>query len=459
MSYFQLFFLFCFLGLHAAVAQERVYARLGDNVQINSRHEPDKYFFWSIGGKDVAWSNPNGGRNIAPDWTGRLSLSSNGLVIKNVTQRDFGVFTCTVKDKLKEVGTETFRLFQLNVDVEKTVLLPGEWLSLSCSVSDGLSSPQIHWVDPQGQKSDGGRVRVQAAGAHSGQWTYVVSDGDRETKGNVKVTVIDLLPSALVRTLYTSTSSPLSIPCSLSPSNSWEEVKSKGVLEVGWNFCPPNLQRNKSSLHSLSLETKPSWKRHTERAPRPKLNPSTGDLSLGRNVGREEDAGAYECFLKFQHGGIVNRTVRVEVLQIIASPGTTLTEGEQLNLTCTTGHPLPPDLQVKWSPPQNSSLPVFPSSVQPPAHINVPSAGGEQNGTWRCELWRGEELLTSAVVELRIESKISVWMLVTLCAAAAILVLLVILIVIIHRRRQRRTRRYKGFCHCKNPKPKGFYRS
>ncbi|XP_055083659.1 CD4-1 molecule isoform X2 [Periophthalmus magnuspinnatus] len=371
------FLVLFFVGVCAAAPEKLVYAQLGRDVELRSPFGTDKYVTWYIGGADVAWSNPSGGRKILEtEWRPRLELSSNGLVIKNVTRGEFGAFSCVARDKKIETGRQLFKLVQVE----------------------------------------------------------------------------DLLPLAPVQTVFTSSSSPLLVPCSLAPGASWTDVRSRGVVEVGWNFCP-NVWCDKPRLLTLSLESKPTWTTAAKGRARPKHDPGNGDLSLGRNVGRDGDAGAYECFIRFKDGEILNRTVRVEVLRIVASPGTRLNEGDPLNLTCTTGRPPRPDLQIKWLPP--SSL----SALRPPPHISIPSAGGAENGTWTCELWRGEELLTSTRVELRIESKFSVWMLVTLCALAAILILLVVLIIIIQRRRQRRSRRHMRLCQCKNPKPKGFYRS
>lgn len=463
--------LLCILGFQATVADEIIYAQVGEDVSLNLSYDSNKYFTWFFANEQIATLNPFGGKQIEPGWVPHLTLSHNSLVVKNLTQSDFGIFSCSVRDKRAEVGKNNFRLIQLNVAVDRPVLLPGETLSLTCGVRSQEYTPQISWLDPRGEKQgSAGRAVVQVTSAHSGEWTCVVSRAGKEKRVKIKVTVIDLLPLAPIEIQYASTSTPLTIPCSLAEGTTWDQVKSKGIHEVGWNFCPPKPQCDKPSLFLLSLvDNKPTWKKLTDRALRPSPNPGRGDLSLGRNLAREEDGGDYECFVKFQNGVTLNRTVRVEVLRIIASPGTQLTTGQELNLTCTTGHPLPPDIQIKWIPPRqsssSSSTPPPPALLSPftqdlgSPHLTVEEVGSDHNGTWTCELRRGETSLTSAAVVLKIESKFSAWMLVTLCAAAAILILLVILIIILQRRRQRRTRRHMRLCHCKNPKPKGFYRS
>uniref|UniRef100_A0A8C6UTU4 Ig-like domain-containing protein n=1 Tax=Neogobius melanostomus TaxID=47308 RepID=A0A8C6UTU4_9GOBI len=382
------------------VAEETlIYAQAGEDVSLNLQSESERYFQWYFDNTQIAWYNPLGGHKTTEEWRNRLIPSHASLLIKNLTQTDFSVFSCTVKYKQKEV-----------VAVEPPVLLPGDQLSLTCEVKSKDYTPQFHWVDPRGQKMvGGGTLTVQATSLHSGQWTCVVTRAGKEKNVTMKVTVIDLLPPAPIPTEYTSLSRPFTVRCSLAANTTWAQVKSKGIPEVGWSFCPAKPPCDKSSLFRLSLEdAKPTWKTLTDRALRPRENPSRGDLSLGRNLAREEDAGDYECFMKFQDGVILNRTVRVEVLRIIASPGTQLTTGQQLNLTCITDYPLPPDMQIQWFPPEVASSSSSSSSPSPSAqdlhspHLTLKEVGSDQNGTWRCELRRGDTFLTSAVVVLNI---------------------------------------------------------
>lgn len=82
---------------------------------------------------------------------------------------------------------------------------------------------------------------------------------------------------------------------------------------------------------------------------------------------------------------------------VTAAPGKDLILGQHLNLTCSSGVPLTSDLRLKWIPPDGSSL-------QPPTsdRLSIPAAGPGDGGMWRCELWRNNTLLTTAMIALKI---------------------------------------------------------
>lgn len=86
---------------------------------------------------------------------------------------------------------------------------------------------------------------------------------------------------------------------------------------------------------------------------------------------------------------------------VVPSPGKDLISGQQLNLTCSPGHPLPSDLRLKWFPPERSSLPSL-TPDRHPAYLTIPEAGTGDGGKWRCELRQNSTLLTSAVITLKI---------------------------------------------------------
>lgn len=86
---------------------------------------------------------------------------------------------------------------------------------------------------------------------------------------------------------------------------------------------------------------------------------------------------------------------------VIASPGTNLTSGQQLNLTCGIGRGLSSDLQLKWIPPQKSFHPSLKSDPHP-ANFIIPEVTTGDNGKWRCELWQGSTRLTSEMITLKI---------------------------------------------------------
>lgn len=86
---------------------------------------------------------------------------------------------------------------------------------------------------------------------------------------------------------------------------------------------------------------------------------------------------------------------------VISSAGTDLISGQQVNLSCSIGRPLPSELRVKWFPPTRSSQPSLLSDHHP-AHLAIPEVGTGDGGKWRCELWQNNTRLTSAVITLKI---------------------------------------------------------
>lgn len=459
-----------------AGAEQIIYARVGETVTLKpppvttSQH----YLYWRSGGLELAWRNNHGGSDVAKvvgenqemqKWVGKLRLNGDSLTIKEIQQEHFGTIVCQVnKGGSTEVARLTYKILKLDVIVEPpTPLLPGEALSLSCNAENPQSQkrPQIHWLDPQGQPPSyrQGQVRVKATGQHDGQWTCVVTYDGNEKRTSVSVTVIDLSP-APSRPQYTSKSSQLKIPCSFPERISWEQIKVKGIQGGNWHFVPkPGSSGHPQRLFSLSVEEAPAWRKEENRElVLPHKRP--GDLTLTRNLGREDDSGDYECTLNFNNSITLNRAVRVEVLQIFSFPQAELISGQQLNLTCGLGHTLPPNLRLKWVPPKTSSLSSMLSSGHDPAHLTIPAVATGDGGRWKCELLDGETTLTWAVITLKIEPRLSVWMLVIICSVTVIVLLLLILLFIFCRRRQRKTTRLRHrLCQCKHPKPKGFYRT
>lgn len=85
---------------------------------------------------------------------------------------------------------------------------------------------------------------------------------------------------------------------------------------------------------------------------------------------------------------------------VFPSPGAKVISGQQVNLTCSFGEPLPSGLRVKWVPPERSNLTLLTPDHQP-AHLTIPEVGEGDGGKWRCELWRDEKL-TFAEITLTI---------------------------------------------------------
>uniref|UniRef100_A0A8C2Z173 CD4-1 molecule n=1 Tax=Cyclopterus lumpus TaxID=8103 RepID=A0A8C2Z173_CYCLU len=429
-----------------AGAAEMIYARVGETVTLQPPggiNLQASYIYWKRNredGPELAWRNTFGGKWTAPDepWKDRLSLSGDALIIKDIQQTDFGTFVFKLDVGGGVISFTPYKLLKLTVSVNPpSPLLPGDSLSLSCYTQtlEGYEDPEIQWLHPSGMKmtESRGPLTVKATGQDNGQWTCVVTNDKKVTTAKVSVTVLDLSPAPL-QPQYTSESWPLTVPCSLLAHISWEQIKAKDIQEVHWYFVPePSLSPQR--LFSLSLDDPLTWEADQDRGLCPGPHPKKGNLSLTRNLGREEDKGDYVCTLEFKNGATLNRTVHVKVLQIISSPGTELISGQQLNLTCSLGHPLTSDLQLKWFPPGRSSLSSL-TSDRHPARLTIPEVGPGVGGKWRCELWQSDVRLTSAEITLKIEPRMSLWMLVVICSVTVIVILLLILVFILYRRRQ-----------------------
>uniref|UniRef100_A0A673BJW3 CD4-1 molecule n=1 Tax=Sphaeramia orbicularis TaxID=375764 RepID=A0A673BJW3_9TELE len=433
----------------ASGAQEVIYAQAGGTVilktpPVNQLQNYYIYWFFNDGPDSIAWRNTHDRTEIseAELWNSRLKITYDKLTITNIQEGNYGTFTCRVRDALsKEIETKQYILLKVN---GKTFLLPQESLSLTCEAETPprRRPPQIHWLNPQGERlsrATGRQLTKKATSQDNGQWTCVVksNNNNEESRAHISVTVMaDPVP-----TQYTSKSSPLSIPCSIPSHISWDKVKEKGIQEVHWYFCSKpetGVVCNNSTLYSLSLEEKMTW------------NPyETRQLRTASDTKETTYAP-----MNFKDGVTISKKIHVEVLQvIISSPGTELIYGQQVNLTCSSGDPLTSDLQVKWFPPKDAHLRA-PASGPHPAQLTIPEVGKEDNGKWRCELWRNSTQLALAYMTLKVEPKFSVWMLVTISGATVIAVLLLILIFILCRRRQRKMRHLRHrLCQCKKYVP------
>ncbi|XP_019948709.1 T-cell surface glycoprotein CD4 [Paralichthys olivaceus] len=447
-------------------ASEVVYAQVGEKVTLKPQVEIKsyKYVYWSFGKQDgpqLAWLNHLGGQFLtnATSWN-KLAISDVSLVIKQIQPENFGEYFCKITSKDPILDIKPITLIEIKVSLNPVgPLLPGQSLTLSCDV-ESSEKPEIYWMNPRGEimNDTKGTVDVRITNQHHGKWTCVVA---KKKQVKIDVTVIDLSPAPSLPQ-YTSTSSPITIPCSIPTQISWLQIKAKGVQEVHWQFFPETSSGLDSDgaqrLFSLSLKDTLSWTREQDRELSPAQDPKTGNLDLTRKLGRVEDGGDYVCTMKFENGVTLNRTIHVQVLQIISSPGENILSGQQLNLTCSVGRPLPSDLHLQWSPPKKTSLPSLKSQLHP-THLTVPEVSTDNGGNWSCTLYQEEKQLTSAVITLTIETKLNVWMLVIACIASVIVILLLlILALILHRRRRKRYLRHQ-LCRCKNPKPKGFYRT
>lgn len=467
MKNFQSLLLLTAVILSTTGAQEEIYAKEGETITLEpTSHPAQSYVYWyfeKLDGHQLAWLNPLGGKGFSNDekWKNRLSLNGAMLIINNIQKDNFGTFVCKITAAGQSDSITAFKVIQVNV-IEKSAspLLSGERLSLTCSLGRGPQNPpEIYWLSPRGNREGNkGTVSITASSEHYGQWNCVVKKNGKEKKFPVSVTVVDLAPVPSHQ--YTSTVSPLTIPCSLIPGVTWEQVKKKGIEEVQWHFAPKlssgTFSDNPEHLFSLDLE-KLTWKKVQDNVKglSPVYNIKTGNLSLTKSKATVGDRGRYTCSMKFKNDRTLKTTVDVVVLEIIAHPRAELIYGQQVNLSCSTGEQLPNDMKLNWTLPKTSS-----PDILYPTHITVPEVGKEDNGKWGCELWQGGNKLTSVEILLKIEPRLSVWMLVIICSAAVILLLLLVLAFIHYRRRKQKMRlRRHRLCQCKNPKPKGFYRT
>ncbi|KAM4581266.1 CD4-1 molecule isoform 1-T2 [Odontesthes bonariensis] len=444
-------------------SEEVIYVQVGQDVTLaGPASAPELYVYWYFETTDgivLAWVNHLGGRNINSNdpWKDKLSLSGNSLVIKNIQENNYGTILCNAKNKVEKI-TSTYKLIKVNVSVSPAMLLlPEVDVSLTCNVEtpQGQKTPTIQWKTPQGKMETAinGKFMKKAESQDSGTWTCVVTIDQKEQSFPIVVKVVGLSPAP--RRQYTSTSSSLNIPCSFPSDIPWEQIK-QDIKDVQWHFiAKKSSSQNPQKLVSFSPGDSSSWKKDQDRELKHTEN-QKGDFSLFRNKGKADDGGEYQCTVTFKNGKTVTSLIEVDVLQIIPSPGAVLVSGHQLNLTCNTSQQLPEDLKVRWMPPNQFSSNVDKGS----SHLYIPNVGTKASGMWRCELLLGNKRLTIADITLKIEPILSVWMLVIICSAAVILVLLCVLTFILCRRRQRKTRHLRQrLCRCKNPKPKGFYRT
>lgn len=73
-----------------------------------------------------------------------------------------------------------------------SVVLPGQTVTLVCEASRTKSHqrPQIHWLDPQGGKTEQESCEVRASSRHSGRWTCVVTLGQKSHSAQMSITVV-----------------------------------------------------------------------------------------------------------------------------------------------------------------------------------------------------------------------------------------------------------------------------
>lgn len=89
---------------------------------------------------------------------------------------------------------------------------------------------------------------------------------------------------------------------------------------------------------------------------------------------------------------------------VVASTLSPTHVGKTVNLSCTLGHPMTSELEVKWTPPRDSHIKM--SSPPHPVNLTISAVSVYDSGPWRCELIKNNTVLTSATVYLKIGEEI-----------------------------------------------------
>uniref|UniRef100_A0A3Q0S550 Ig-like domain-containing protein n=1 Tax=Amphilophus citrinellus TaxID=61819 RepID=A0A3Q0S550_AMPCI len=394
-------------------AQEVIYAKVGEQVTLVPKSNQRQYVYWHLGnqnGPQLAWLNHLGGKGINEKWKSRLSLQDASLVINDIQQEFFGTFVCKMTSSGKPDSITEYKIIQIigKLDVKPdTLLLHGDILSLTCNLErtpQVQNKPSIYWLNPQGvrERNNQGKVNVPATSDHNGQWSCVVKDNNNEKKVHVPVGVVGeflcICTFAFVLQWYTS----LTIPCSINSGVTWEQILTKELEEVWWDFVPKlssgAVSVNRERLFDFNVE-KRSLTPGQKKGLRLVSSNKKENLSLTKSKGSVEDRGHYNCSMKFKNGRTLSNTVDLDVLQITSQPGKELIYGQQVNLSCSTGDPLPNDVMLNWTKPETSSR-----YVQYPTHITIPEVRKGDSGKWRCELWQRGKRLTSAEILLKTET-------------------------------------------------------
>ncbi|KAM8847159.1 CD4-1 molecule [Synchiropus picturatus] len=435
--------------------EQVIYAQLDGTVALEAQHKKLKFSVqtWFKENTLVARIGFSNRPGTYTDDGWRYAVSEGQLVIRDIKESDFGIFkVIQIQHFEKKNTTETIILCKMSVSLQPSLLLPGDILSLACDANTpaGHKAPEIYWVKPRGTKLDkdagvsGGRLMVRVTREDHGLWTCVLRNNQREETAVVAVRVLALLTPD---SQFTSESSPLTLPCSISPQVSWAELKSKSFQGVYWHFLPAASSESPQRL--FSLERSLIWKEDGGRGLHPAQELHRGFYSLRRKRGRADDVGLYECSMVFEGGVTLRRTTRVEVLHITSSPAAGLYVGQVLNLSCSIGRPLPPGMRFEWVSPGMSSLPPLPRHDLPTC-VTVPEVAAGDSGRWSCELWQNNTYMTSAEMTLTVETHFTKWKLVIICTTSATIIIIIVICLIYRQKRRRRRRR--RYCRCKHPK-------
>uniref|UniRef100_A0A9J7YU62 CD4-1 molecule n=1 Tax=Cyprinus carpio carpio TaxID=630221 RepID=A0A9J7YU62_CYPCA len=461
-----------FVGfLKAQENPEVIYAQVGGNVILPRENiKGDVYVNW-YRGKDINITisrNPQSGIQRAKEMKTHADLLPDfSLKISPVQESDFEIWRCE-QHVLSSTYKKTYKLYHVTIPKVPAVIA-GDSLSLECKMDSSPVKPSVTWIPPENSdchQSNHSREKIKVkdvSRCHSGVWTCMLEYGSKKkyyTNATTTVSVIDL--SASPDTIYTS-SSKVNIPCSLSSKIPWSILNETGLSGGSWSFTPLSDPKSTHSLLSLSVGSVVRWnKTQGKDSPVKAEGRELKDHVLSINLPvSEKIRGVYTCSLTFSTKTL-SRKVQVEVLNVSSSGGSRVYEGQSVNLTCSLGHQLTSDLEVKWN---CSSCSIFFGLNLHQSTLSIPEVKVEHSGKLTCELWKKGEKLTSAVLSLKIEkAPVDIWLCVAISSGVVVFILLVVVTIICirrHRQMMMYRRRKIKYCCCKNPQQnqKGFYKT
>ncbi|XP_067305028.1 CD4-1 molecule [Pseudorasbora parva] len=424
-----------------------------ENVYVNWHRESEE--------KPTIMRNPQSGIQKGKDVKTHVSLLPNySLQISPVQESDFKVWHCR-QHVLTSVFEKTYKLYHVTIPKVPTVM-SGDSLSLECKLDTSSVKTSVTWISPQNSDCSqivrsGKKISVNnVSRCHSGVWTCKVDYDGKEARATTTVSVIDLSPPP-PDPIYTSVSpsSTVRIPCSLSSNIPWSVLNNTGLQGGSWSFTPdsdPSLQR---LLLNLSVGPVVKWVPTHDDYKTMEREIKDQDLFFNLPV-EEKFRGEYTCNLKFNSKNLSSK-VKVEVLKFSSSEGPRVYEGKKVNLTCTLGHPIADDLEIKLKCRTCSTLPSS-------SFLSIPEVKMEHSGQWTCELKKNYTKLTYAMLSLKIEkAPVDIWLCVAIIGGVVGFILLLVVVFIGIRRHKQMMmyrRRKTRFCCCKsNPQPKGFYKT
>ncbi|XP_026084483.1 uncharacterized protein LOC113059967 [Carassius auratus] len=461
-----------FVGfLKAQENPDVIYAQVGGTVTLPRKDikAENVYVNWYRGNNEsiTIARNPQSGIIRGKDTKTHIDLSQDfSLKISPVQESDFEIWRCE-QYVLTSNYKKTYKLYHVTIPKVPAVMA-GESLYLECQIESSPVIPTVTWIPPKNSDCNqinlkGEKIKVNSVSrCHSGVWTCKLEYMKKtyHTEATTTVYVIDLPSSP--NPIYKS-SSEVKIPCSLSSNIPWSILNETGLIGGSWSFTPLNDPKSTHSFLKLDVDSVFRWIKIPDTVSPVKaeeIKLKDHDLSINLPVS-ENIRGLYTCDLTFSRKTLSTK-VQVEVLKVSSSRGSPVYEGQSVNLTCTLGHQLTSDFEMKWNCSPLSSCSSFKLNS---SNLFIPEVKLEHRGKYTCELWKNGVNLTSADLFLKTEkAPVDIWLYVAISSGVVVFILLlVVFIMCIRRYRQMMMyrRRKTKFCCCKNPQQnqKGFYKT